>query len=218
MPSLLLAGVPPLTALGTNKFQGLFGSGSACFKFWQANHLNFNHYKYSAVLCLVASILGASVASYIPQHFLSFFVPFALLCVALFFIFQPHFNKAQNIGISPLIVSYLCIPFIGFYDGIFGPGAGSFYMMILIGLGGFTFLKATAYTKFVNFSSNMGGFILFASINAIDWKIGGFMAVGQFLGARIGAGLALQKGEKLIRPLLIFMTCGMSLKLIFDRV
>src|SRR5690606_33613899 len=117
---------------------------------------------------------------------------------------------------SPFLFGALVVPLIGLYDGIFGPGAGSFYMLAFVSLAGFGVLKATAHTKLLNFSSNVGGFIVFASVGVIAWKVGLMMGVAQFLGARVGAHLAIRNGARLIKPLLVVVCVGLAKKLLAD--
>ncbi|MEM9715136.1 MAG: TSUP family transporter [Pseudomonadota bacterium] len=87
-------------------------------------------------------------------------------------------------------------------------------MAVFIGLGGATVLAATAQTKLVNFASNVGGFVLFAAVGAVAWKLGVLMAVGQVIGGRIGAKLAIKNGARIIRPLLVTMSVLMALRLL----
>lgn len=214
LPALLSAGIPPLTALGTNKFQGLFGTGSASFAFWQQGHLDLRKWGPIAIIAGLASVLGAYAASILPVSFLSVIVPICLIALAIYFFFQPRLRGLKNWVLPTAVVSFVCIPLVGFYDGIFGPGAGSFYMAVFVGLAGASAIAATAQTKLLNFASNIGGFVLFAAIGAIAWKIGLVMALGQLIGGRIGARLAIQNGERIIRPLLVIMCLAMAMRLL----
>ena len=108
------------------------------------------------------------------------------------------------------------LPMVGFYDGIFGPGAGSFYMLALVSLGGFGILKATAKTKFMNFASNLGGFVGLAVVGAVIWPIGLSMACGQIAGGYLGTKLAIKNGAKLIRPLLVTICVALAIKLLLQ--
>ncbi|MEM9715135.1 MAG: TSUP family transporter [Pseudomonadota bacterium] len=124
LPSLLLAGVPPLTALGTNKFQGLFGTGSASFAFWQAGHLDLRKWGGVALTCGLASVVGAYVAAGLPTEILNAIVPILLLCLAAYFMLQPDFSEARTPLVPLSLISFGFAPLVGFYDGIFGPGCG----------------------------------------------------------------------------------------------
>ncbi|TIT74688.1 MAG: hypothetical protein E5W57_24955, partial [Mesorhizobium sp.] len=92
----------------------------------------------------------------------------------------------------------------------------SFLMLAFVALAGYGVLKATAHTKLLNFASNIGGFVVFAAVGVIDWKIGLVMGVAQFLGARIGASLAIRVGARLIKPLLVVVCVALAVKLLAD--
>ena len=105
---------------------------------------------------------------------------------------------------------------VGFYDGFFGPAAGSFYALAFVTLCGFNLAKATAHAKLLNATSNIGGLLLFILGGKVIWATGFVMLVGQFLGARMGSRLVLSKGQKLIRPMIVIVSAVMSAKLLYD--
>lgn len=215
VPALLIAGVPVLIALGTNKFQGLFGTASATLTFAAKGHLDLRRLWPIAVMCFGASALGAFIASYVPQQALAAVLPVVLIAVALYFALSPNLSDlARKPKVPAIVMTCFCLPMVGLYDGIFGPGAGSFYMLMLLGLGGLGVLQATAQTKLFNFASNLGGFIGFAIIGAVSWKIGLAMAAGQIVGSNLGAKMAMKKGAKLIRPLLVTICIATAFKLL----
>ncbi|MEM0978034.1 MAG: TSUP family transporter [Pseudomonadota bacterium] len=218
LPALLLAGVPPVTALGTNKFQGLFGTGSATFAFWQKGLIDLRSWGWTAIACGLASVIGAAVATRLPTDLLTLLMPIVLIGLAAYFLFKPDFDLARPSLVHPLIVACLVAPAIGFYDGIFGPGAGSLYVAAFVGLGGASLLAATVQTKLMNFASNVGGFIFFALSGAIFWKLGLIMAIGQIIGGRLGALLAIENGARLIRPLLVGISTVMALRLLWEAL
>ena len=206
IPVMLMVGVPPLEALGTNKLQGIFGTGSATLTFASKGHLDFKSLWPIAFLCFISSIVGALIASQIPEQTLAIFIPYILILVALYFGLSKNIS---DVGKTPIlrysILATIILPIVGLYDGIFGPGAGSFYMFVILSLGGLGIVQATAQTKLLNFSSNLGGFIFFCLIGAVNWEIGLIMAIGQIIGSSIGARLAIKKGIKIIKPLLIII-------------
>jgi len=215
VPAMLLAGVPPLIALGTNKFQGLFGTASATYSFASKGHLDLRALAPTAAACFAASVVGAYVASFVPQDALAMALPVVLICIALYFAFGRNLgDTARPALISKFALAGFALPLVGLYDGLFGPGAGSFYMLMLLGLGGLGVLQATAQTKLFNFASNLGGFIGFALIGAVAWKIGVAMAAGQIIGGALGAKMAMKKGAALIRPLLVTICILTALKLL----
>ena len=216
MPALLLAGLPPITALGTNKFQGLFGTGSATFTFARKGLLDIRAEWWKAGLCFLAALVGVYVATLLPTDLLAKIMPAVLIAIAIYFALSKKLNNdARNALLPPIVISTIALPLIGFYDGIFGPGAGSFYMLVLVSLAGHGIVNATARTKLYNFASNVGGFVGFLAIGAIAWKIGLVMAIGQIIGGRIGANLAIANGAQLIRPILVIVCIAMALRLLW---
>jgi uncharacterized membrane protein YfcA len=144
-------------------------------------------------------------------------LPFVLMVIALYFALKPNLDdvdRAQRI--SPMAFGLTVVPLIGLYDGVFGPGMGSFLMVAFISLAGYGVLKATAHTKLINFATNIGGFAAFAAMGVVSWKIGLAMGAAQFLGARLGSGLALRNGARLIKPLLVTVCIALALRLLID--
>jgi uncharacterized membrane protein YfcA len=217
IPALLLAGFAPVDALGTNKLQGLFGSGSATITYAAKGQVDLRRQAPMAILSLAAGAAGALLASFLPGDWLRIALPFILVAIALYFALKPDMDDIDRAArVSPMLFGATIVPAIGFYDGLFGPGTGSFFMLAFVSLAGFGLLKATAHTKLLNFASNVGGFAAFAFVGAVAWKIGVLMGVAQFIGARVGASLAVRIGSKLIKPLLIITCLALALRLLLD--
>jgi uncharacterized membrane protein YfcA len=217
VPALLLAGLSPVEALGTNKIQGLFGAASATLAYASKGQVEPRRQIRPALMAFLGGALGALAATVIPGAWLSAALPVVLILIALFFAFKPNMNDIDRTQrITPLLFGLTMAPLVGFYDGLFGPGAGSFYMLAFVTLAGFGVLKATAHTKLLNFASNVGGFTVFATVGVVYWRIGLVMGIAQFLGARTGALLAVRNGAKLIRPLLVLVCLALAMKLLAD--
>jgi uncharacterized membrane protein YfcA len=217
VPALLLAGFPPVDSLGTNKLQGLFGSGSATIAYAAKGHVDPKKQLPSALLSFAGSACGALAATVVPADVLSAALPIVLVAIALYFAMKPNMNDLDRTQrLSPFLFSVTVTPLIGFYDGLFGPGAGSFFMLAFVALAGYGVLKATAHTKLLNFASNIGGFAVFAAVGVIHWKIGLMMGACQFIGARAGALLAVRTGARLIKPLLVIVCVALAAKLLAD--
>jgi uncharacterized membrane protein YfcA len=170
-----------------------------------------------ALACFAGSVLGAIAATMVPTEIMRAFMPIVLIAIALYFLLQKNLSDVDRKSkVPPFLMGIMVLPAVGFYDGIFGPGAGSFYMLALVSLGGFGILKATARTKFMNFASNVGGFISLAAAGAVIWPIGLSMAAGQILGAYVGARLAINNGARLIRPLLVMICVVLAIKLLMQ--
>ncbi|WP_152047750.1 TSUP family transporter [Aureimonas psammosilenae] len=216
IPALLLAGVPPIQALGTNKLQGLFGSGSATLAYAAKGHMDLKKLLPTAALSALGSVFGALAALVIPTEAMEALLPYLLIAIALYFAFRPGLSD-QDAGrrISPKVFALGLVPLIGAYDGLFGPGTGSFFMMAFVTLAGFGILKATAHTKLLNFASNIGAFTVFALSGSILWTLGLAMGAAQFAGARLGAAFAMRFGARIIRPLLVVTCLALAAKLLF---
>lgn len=217
VPALLLAGLGPVEALGTNKLQGLFGTASATIAYASKGHVDLKTQAPSACLSFAGAVVGALIATILPGEFLDALLPILLIAVALYFLFKRSLSDQDRAErLSPFLFGLLLVPLIGLYDGAFGPGTGSFFMLAFVSLAGFGVLKATAHTKLLNFASNLGGFIAFAAVGVVFWKVGLIMGVAQFLGARLGAGIAMKNGARLIRPLLVLVCVALAIKLLMD--
>ncbi len=217
VPALMLAGMSPVDALGVNKLQGLFGTGSATIAYAAKGQVDPRKQLPSALLALGGGACGALAATIVPADVLRAALPVVLIAIALYFALKPNMNDVDRAErLSPFLFSATLVPLVGFYDGLFGPGAGSFYMLGFVALAGYGVLKATAHTKLLNFASNIGGFVVFAIAGVIHWKIGLMMGVCQFLGARLGALLAVRVGARLIKPLLVVVCVALAAKLLAD--
>ncbi|OCW57611.1 TSUP family transporter [Hoeflea olei] len=217
LPALLLAGFSPVEALGTNKLQGLFGSASATVAYARKGHVDLKAQLPSALLSAAGAALGAGLATLIPGDLFRAFLPFLLVAIALYFAFKPNMDDIDRARrLSPFLFGLLVVPLVGFYDGVFGPGTGSFFMLAFVTLAGYGLLKATAHTKLLNFASNLGAFAIFASVGVIAWKVGLMMGVAQFAGAQAGSRLAMKNGARIIKPLLVITCTALAIKLISD--
>ena len=217
IPALILSGMNPITALGTNKLQGLFGSATATIAYARGGHVDLKKQIPSALLSCLGAAIGAYTATLIAPKWFVTILPFILIAIALYFAFKRDLSDAdKQARLTPFIFAATMVPIIGFYDGIFGPGTGSFFMLAFVSLAGYGVLKATAHTKLLNFASNFGAFIIFIGFGAINWKIGIVMGVMQIVGAKLGANLAMKNGSKIIKPLLVITCTALAIKLLMD--
>ncbi|NRP13658.1 hypothetical protein XMM379_001660 [Aliiroseovarius sp. xm-m-379] len=215
VPALLLAGVPPVTALATNKVQGLFGAGMAAATYARAGHVTLRRQIRPALLSFAGAVLGALMASSLPTDVIRMGLPVLLIGVALFFALKPGLDDVdKHERLSPLLFSISFVPLIGFYDGLLGPGTGAFFMLGFVGLAGYGILRATAHTKLLNFASNVGGLVGFLLVLQPLWLLGLAMGAAQMAGAWLGSQLASRIGAKLIKPVLVIAASAMAIKLI----
>lgn len=217
VPALLLAGASPLEALATNKLQGTFGAATATATYARAGHVRLRDQVGMAAISAIGGAAGALVAHLMPVAFLRIVMPVILVAVALFFAFKPGLSDNDRVErIRPGIFAVTAVPLIAAYDGFFGPGTGSFFMLAFVMLAGFGVLKATAHTKLLNFASNIGSLAVFIPSGAMWWAVGLAMAAAQVAGASLGARLAMRVGARLIKPLLVVTSTGMAGRLLWQ--
>jgi uncharacterized protein len=217
LPALLLAGLDPVAALATNKLQGSFGTGSATYAYWRKGHLKISDHWPAMATTFIAACLGVAAIKYAPTQFLSAALPVLLIIIAIYFALSPKLSaEKQHAHIPAVAFAFGLAPAIGFYDGVFGPGTGSFFMLVLVTLMGLGIVEATAQTKLLNFTSNIASLLIFAFSGKIIWVLGLTMGVAQFIGAQLGSRLAMKQGAKIIRPLLVVVCCAMAVKLLLD--
>ncbi|HME86070.1 MAG TPA: TSUP family transporter [Roseiarcus sp.] len=213
LPSLALAGLDPVAAVATNKLASTFGSGSATLAFWRGGKIEAAMAP-SALAAGAGAALGALALPWAPRALLAQALPIVLIAVALYFAVAPNLSEAQrHARLRPGLFASTLAPAVGFYDGVFGPGAGSFYMIGFVVLAGFGLTRAMAGSRFANFGSNFGSLLIYALSGQILVPAGLAMAVGAFLGARLGAHAALRHGARVVRPLIVVVSCAMALKL-----
>ena len=219
VPALMIAGVPPVAALATNKVQGLFGAGMAAITYARAGHVDLRRQLVPALISFTGAVLGAICATYLPVELIKLGLPILLIAVALFFALKPGLDDVDKVQrMSPVFFLVTFVPVIGFYDGILGPGTGAFFMLGFVAMAGYGILKATAHTKLLNFASNVGGMVAFAVVTKPLWVTGLAMGAAQMAGAYVGSKLAMRVGARVIKPVLVVSASAMALKLIYDAL
>ncbi len=219
VPTLLLVGADPVTALATNKVQGLFGAGTAAMSYARGGHVNLRKQAGPAAIAFAASMCGALLVSVLPTDTIRLVLPIVLVGIAVFFAVKKGLDdQDRQQRLTPLIFGASVVPLCGAYDGLLGPGAGSFYMLGFVSLAGYGVLKATAHTKLLNFASNLGGLAVFAVVATPWWFTGLAMAVAQVAGAQCGALLAQKIGARLIKPLLVTTSLILAVKLLWEMI
>lgn len=216
LPALMAAGIPPVSAIATNKLASACGTGSALFTYARAGHVDFRRFAIPAVGAFAGAAAGATVLQRIDSHFLTAFVPVLLILMGLYFLLAPRMSEADRharIGTAGLT---LIVTAIGFYDGFFGPGTGSFLTTALVALAGLGLVRAIGNTKFLNLSTNLAGLLAMIAGGKLLWGLGIAMAVANMTGNQIGARLAIRFGGRGIRPLLVVMSAALTVKLLAD--
>lgn len=216
VPALLAAGIPPVAAIATNKVQASFGTASATWSYWRAGRIDFGILKWPLAATLVGAGLGAFAVTVVDTRWLMVLLPVLLIAIALYFLFGPKASDEDaHARLTPLAYSAVAGG-IGFYDGFFGPGTGSFFALSLVTLMGMGLTRATAHTKALNLMSNVVGIVVLAVGGHVVWTLAGIMAVGQFVGGRMGSHAAMRFGPRLIRPLLVIISLAITARLLSD--
>ncbi|MDH4442214.1 MAG: TSUP family transporter [Rhizobium sp.] len=217
IPAMLVAGIPPLETLGTNKLQSMFGAGSATIAYARKGHVDLKKQLPMAAMAMLGGAIGALIATIVPGDVLRALMPFLLVAIAAYFALKPTISdEDRHQRMTPFLFGTTLVPLIGLYDGVFGPGTGSFFMLAFVSLAGFGMLKATAHTKLLNLGSNVGAFLIFVASGVVLWKVGLLMGLGQFLGAQTGSRFAMRQGARVIKPLLIVTCVALAIKLLAD--
>jgi len=218
VPALLAVGIPPAQALATNKLQAMGGSFSASLYFVRRKAVNLASMKGMIALTFVGAVTGSLLVQHINTELLRHMLPFLVISIGIYFLVSPKIGAVDGKRrLSPWPFAMIGGGCLGFYDGFFGPGAGSFYALAFVTLCGFNLAKATAHAKVLNFTSNLGGLLFFIVGGKVLWALGLVMLLGQVIGARMGAHMVLTKGQSMIRPMLVIVSFVMSSKLLYDN-
>ncbi len=216
VPVLMSIGLPPQIALGTNKLQSTFGSGSAMLHFVRAGTVKMSDCRTGILWTAIGAALGVSAVQLLDATFLKQLIPWLQAAIAVYTLLSPRLGAEDSHARMNSGMFYLLFGLsIGFYDGFFGPGTGSFWTMALMMLLGCSMLRATATTKIMNFTSNFVALTFFLSVGQVRFTEGIVMGIGQFLGARVGSKLVIKQGTAFIRPVFITMVLLLVGRLIY---
>jgi uncharacterized protein len=217
VPAMLLAGLSPVSAVATNKLQGTFGVASSTFAFWRAGKIERALVLPFFLAGFIGGVTGALVVMVIPVTWLRTAIPFILIALAIYVLLSPRLGDVARTPRMGVMAFAGTVAFgIGAYDGFFGPGAGTFYLIGLVMLLGFEMVRAVAHTKLLNFASNLGALLFFLAAGQVMIVLGLAMGLGAALGAQLGARTALRFGAGLVRPLVTIVSLAMAMRLLLD--
>lgn len=221
LPALLI-GLPKtetVTVLGTNKLASVFGTTTAAALYRRQIKPEPKVLIAMALPAFIGSAAGASLASRIPTSSMRPIVLVLLIVVAIYTWLKPDLGMVERFKHTDMRRVQIAIAagaIIGFYDGIFGPGTGSFLMLVLVASLGYAFITASAIAKVVNVSTNVGALIIFGVHGAIIWQIGLGLGAANVTGAIIGSRLAIRGGSTLVRKLFLVVTIALIVKVGID--
>lgn len=217
LPALLIGLPKSETAevLGTNKLSAVFGTTTAAALYRKQIKPDPKILIAMGVPAFLGSAGGAVLASQIPTSSMRPMVLVLLIIVAVYTWFKPDLGKFENLRHLPkrrVQIAAFAGVVIGFYDGIFGPGTGSFLMLILVASLGYAFITASAIAKVVNVATNVGAIMVFGINGAVLWQIGIILGIANISGAVIGARLAIKGGSTLVRKVFLLVTVALIVK------
>lgn len=200
--------LPAATLFGTNKLASICGTFSALLSYLQRVKLAWALVIPAMLAAFACSFFGAAVVAYIPKNIMQPLVLVLLVIMAIYTFIKKDFGALhlpRAVGNKEKLLAIACGAAIGFYDGVFGPGTGSFLIFLFIRFFAFDFLHASAASKLVNFATNAAALLYFAPTGNVLWKIAGVMAVCNVLGAISGSIIALRYGSAFIRVLFLIL-------------
>ncbi len=217
IPALILSGVGPLAALGTNKLQGCMGTATATFILIKSKRINWHSTKKLMLYAFVGSIIGSVAVQFIESSVLGYIIPVVITVIGVYFLISPTPPVQQEKSIkSKRYHNRIAVPSIGFYDGFFGPGTGSFFTLAGVSLKGSDIISATTVAKTLNFATNFASLIIFLIAGKIVWAIGLVMMLGQVIGAWLGCHCLTTIKPQILRVLIVVMCFSMLTKYAYE--
>lgn len=206
---------PPASLLGTNKLASITGTAAAWLRYRHRVVIPWQILRPMLISAFIFSLCGAGIATQINQKAFRLALPLVLSLLLIYVVTKPNLGTTHNPRHEKkgsFSVALTIGGIIGFYDGLFGPGTGSFLMLAYIRFFGFDFLHASAATKLVNMMTNLAALILFAAQGHVWWKIGLTMAFANIVGGWFGSLLATKHGNHFVRPIFILVVMGLIIK------
>jgi uncharacterized protein len=218
VPALLSIGLPPQLVLGTNKLQGSIASLISSYEYFRSGKVNMKLIKKIIPFVIFGAGLGVLTVRFLPNEWLKPIIVVLLILVLIYTFIKKDFGKYENP--KPLttgLLSFLIVmsTVIGFYDGFFGPGTGSFLLFVFL-FTGVSYVSAQANAKILNTTSNIVSLIVFMKFGFVHYQYGLIMAASGIVGAIVGTKVAVTKGSKFVKPLFFIMTVWLVFKQIFS--
>lgn len=218
LPALLLGvpGASPVQILATNKLASICGTATSAATYYRRLRPDPRTFVPMMVLALTGAFVGALGARLIPKEAFTPIVLAALIVVGAYVLLRPDLGERTELRLDGHrhVAAAMAVGFvIGAYDGILGPGTGSFFVIALVGLLGYDFLQASAKAKLANFATNLGALLLFIPTGAVMWKLGLLMGAGNLLGGYLGARTAVARGAGFVRVFFIVVVGAFIVRL-----
>jgi uncharacterized membrane protein YfcA len=205
----------PATLLGTSKLAGIFGTAAAAVNYARRVRIAWSAAAPAAIAAFCLAFAGAYTVTRIPGDFIRALLPLILLAVAIYTFRKKDFGSIHaplHGGWKERAIALAAGGCIGFYDGFFGPGTGSFLVFLFVRFFGFDFLAASAVAKVVNVACNLSALMWFGFSGHLWWQVGLLMAVCQVCGSLLGTRLALRHGSAFVRKLFLLVVSALIVK------
>jgi uncharacterized membrane protein YfcA len=217
LPALLAAGLPPQLALGTNKGQSVFGSAAALTRYARAGFIDRRRAPMELAAGFAGSLAGAALVLRLSPAVLRPVVLVLLVLAAVVLVLRPSARRPPDAPPSRSLVVALVIALtLGAYDGFFGPGTGTFLILLYVSLFGLTLQQASADAKVVNFASNLAAVVVFATRGTVLWGVALPLAAGQLAGGWLGAHTVVRGGDRVVRAVALVVVTALIAKLALD--
>ncbi|MGY1802365.1 TSUP family transporter [Blastococcus sp. SYSU D00922] len=220
LPALLLVpGISPVQALATNKLGSVVGTSTSALTYYRRVHPDLRTALPMAAVALVGSFCGASVAALLPASVFKPVIVVALVGIGAFTLLRPSLGEVTRLrhsgrrhhGVAAAVGAA-----IGFYDGILGPGTGSFLVFAMVSLLGYAFLQASAKAKIVNCATNLGALLFFVPHGSVFWGLGLLLGAANMVGGYLGARTATARGSRFIRVAFLVVVTALVARLGWD--
>ncbi len=216
LPIILSCNIPPQIALGTNKLQGTFGTLSSSYNYIRKGQVDFKEAKLGIVFTFIGAALGSLIVQLIKPSIIKDLIPILLGAVLIYTFFSKKLGyEERQAKLSHGLFFSLFGLGLGFYDGFFGPGTGSFWTAAMLVFLGLDMIKASGFTRVMNFVSNIVALTIFIIGGKVVFSAGICMGIGQLIGARLGSNLAIEKGAAFIRPVFMAVVLITIIRLVY---
>lgn len=217
LPALLLTpGVTPIQALATNKVASIMGTSVSSITFYRRVQPDLTTAAPAALAALAGAVGGAAVASHIPEEALQPIIVVVLIGVLVMVMARPQLGALTDLrweGNKHRVVAAAVGLTIGLYDGMLGPGTGTFLVLALVGVLGYAFLPASAIAKIINFATNLGALIFFVPSGHVLWALGLVVGTANLVGGYVGARMAISRGSGFVRIVLLVVVSVLIVRL-----
>lgn len=209
----------PATLFGTNKGASVWGTAIATAQYSRRVQMRWHALAPAALVCFAASLGGAWLVTVVSPQYLRKALPLVLVLVLGYTLAKKQLGRdhaPRFVGQHEAILASAIGAVIGFYDGFFGPGTGSFFVFLLVRVLGYDFLHASASAKLLNTASNLAAIALFAYKGHVWWHFVLAMAIANVVGSLAGTHLALKHGTGFVRGVFIVVVSALILKTSYD--